>query len=80
MFSASLNKRFPSSWFYFRLEFFSSYFLFLFFTADFGDKLSQILSNQKLTVAKERQPTKEEIARKEAILAQYNQMSDEEYP
>ncbi|XP_041361195.1 coiled-coil domain-containing protein 43-like [Gigantopelta aegis] len=47
-------------------------------TADLGDKLSQILSERKLTVAKERQLTSEELARKEAILAQYSQVSDEE--
>ena len=39
-----------------------------------------MLENQKIESVKPKEKSKEEIERKESILAQYSQVSDEEYP
>ena len=45
-----------------------------------GSQLSNMLENQKIESVKPKEKSREEIERKEAILAQYSQVSDEEYP
>ena len=43
-----------------------------------GSQLSNMLENQKIESVKPKEKSKEEIERKESILAQYSQVSDEE--
>lgn len=55
-------------------------FLSIYYSIDIGDKLSEMLGKQSLATVKEKTLTVEERARKNAILAQYAQVSDgEEY-